>query len=82
MKESQFTNEDLLALEQSLKSRLLPVQPDQGFVGSLRSRLEDSPIYQQQRETAYFFLSIASGLLVGLVVFLIGKEIMHGIRQM
>lgn len=81
MKDRQFTNADLLALERSLKSRLNPVQPDQGFVGNLRSRLEDSPIYQQQRETAYLLLSVASGLLVGLVVFLIGRGIMHGLRQ-
>jgi hypothetical protein len=69
MKEHQSLNQDLLALEQALKSRLTPVKPDQNFVGSLRSRLEDSPIYQQKRETAYFLLSIASGLLVGSLIF-------------
>lgn len=81
MKENQILNQDLLALEQSLKARLSPVKPDQNFVGNLRSRLEDSPIYQQQRETAYFLLSIASGLLVGSLIFLIGKGIIYGLRQ-
>jgi len=81
MKDQQNLSQDLLALEQSLKTRLIPVQPDQHFVGNLRSRLEDSPIYQQQRETAYFLLSIASGLLVGSMIFLIGKGIIYGLRQ-
>ncbi len=81
MKDNQFTHSDLFALEQSLKSRLNPITPDQSFVGNLRSRLEESPIYQQQRETAYFLLSIASGLVVGLVIFLIGKGIMYDFRQ-
>jgi hypothetical protein len=81
MKEHQSLNQDLLALEQALKSRLTPVKPDQNFVGSLRSRLEDSPIYQQKRETAYFLLSIASGLLVGSLIFIIGKGIIYGLRQ-
>jgi len=81
MKEHQILNQDLLALEQSLKSRLRPVKPDQYFVGNLCSRLEDSPIYQQQRETAYFLLSIASGLLVGSLIFIIGKGIIYGLRQ-
>jgi hypothetical protein len=81
MKENQILNQDLLDLEQSLKARLSPVKPDQNFVGNLRSRLEDSPIYQQQRETAYFLLSIASGLLVGSLIFLIGKGIIYGLRQ-
>ena len=81
MKDNQILSQDLLALEQSLKSKLYPVKPDQSFVGNLCSRLEDSPIYRQQRETAYFLLSIASGLLVGLLIFLIGKTIIYGLRQ-
>lgn len=81
MKDNQVSQSDLLALEQSLKSRLNPITPDQNFVGNLRSRLEESPIYQQQRETAYFLLSVASGLVVGLIIFLIGKGIMYGFRQ-
>lgn len=81
MKEELILSQELLALEQSLKARLSPVKPDQGFVGNLRTRLEDSPVYQQQREMAYFLLSITSGLLVGLVIFLIGKSIIYGLRQ-
>lgn len=81
MKDILSNNEDLLALEQSLKAGLYPVSPDQKFVGNLRTRLEDSPIIQQQRETAYFLLSIAGGLLVGLMVFLIGRGFLRGLKQ-
>lgn len=81
MKDNQYTTSDLLALEQSLKSRLNPIKPDQSFVGNLHTRLEESPIYHQQRETAYFLLSVASGLVVGLGIFLIGKGVMYGFRH-
>jgi len=81
MKDKQLSQSDLLAFEESLRTRLNPITPDQDFVGGLRTRLEESPIYQQQCETAYFLLSIASGLVIGLVIFLIGKGIMFGFRQ-
>ena len=77
MKDIKSINDDLLALEQTLKAKLQPIRPDQGFVGHLRSRLEDSALYQQQRRTAFFLLSIASGLFVGVIVFLIGKIIIQ-----
>lgn len=81
MKDKQFSQSDLLAFEKSLKNRLQPITPDQDFVGGLHLRLEESPIYQQQRETAYFLFSIVSGLVIGLVIFLLGKGIMFGFRQ-
>lgn len=80
MKEIQTNNEELLALEQSLRSKFRPIKPDQKFVGDLRSRLEDMPVYQQQRRTAYFMLSAAGGLLVGLVIFLIGRGILQELK--
>lgn len=70
-------NEALLALEQSLRSQLNPVEPDQLFVGSLRQRLEDSPTYRQQRRLAVQMLTVAVGLVVGLAIFLIGRGFMH-----
>jgi len=73
---NQSTYNDLLALEQSLKSKFHPIKPDQQFVGNLRSRLESSPIYQQQRKAAYIFITTAGGLLLGLIIFLIGKGLL------
>lgn len=64
----------LRKLEQSLKSDLRPVLPDRSFVGQLRDRLVDSPVYKRQRRIAYKLLTIAIGLLVGLITFLIGKR--------
>lgn len=73
MSEDHSVNNDLLALERSLKTQLQPIKPNQQFVGNLRLRLEDPSAYRRPRQTAYSFLAIAGGLLFGLVVFLIGK---------
>ncbi len=72
MMEYTANNDQLLALERSLQSELSPVRPNQQFIGNLRQRLVDSPIFRQQRRLAISFLSIAIGLVAGLVIFLIG----------
>lgn len=74
----EITNQDLLALEQSLRAKLSPVVPDAGFIGNLQQRLEESPLMQQQRKLATSLLLTASGLLVGVVIFLIGRKYLHG----
>lgn len=66
-------NESLIALENALKHKLHPVQPNQHFVQKLRSSLEQSNILDRQKRTAATFLTIAGGLLIGLVIFLIGR---------
>lgn len=73
MTKRDSADEALLALEQSLRSQLNYVKPDQQFVGRLRQRLEDSPTYRQQRRLAVQMLTVAVGLVVGLVIFLIGR---------
>jgi hypothetical protein len=75
MSENTPVNEQLLALEKALKTRLSPVHPSQHFVGSLRQRLEDAPIDQQRKWLAMVLLALAGGLVVGLVTFLIGKSL-------
>lgn len=72
MMEYTANNDQLLALERSLQSELSPVRPNQQFIGNLRQRLVDLPIFRQQRRLAISFLSIAIGLVAGLVIFLIG----------
>jgi hypothetical protein len=67
----------LRELEHSLKKDLKPVLPDHGFVGRLRDRLVDSTGNQQQKQLAYKLLTIAGGLLVGLMTFLIGRRIIE-----
>lgn len=80
MKENQTFNADLLALEHALRSRLHPIKPNQEFIGSLHTRLESSHIYQEQRKTAMVLLSTAGGLLVGLVIFLIGRGMLQDLK--
>lgn len=81
MTQERLLNKKLLALEKSLKSKLHPVMPDRQFVGRLRKRLEDSPTYQERQRLAATLLSIAAGLVVGLVVFLIGKGFIKDTRE-
>jgi hypothetical protein len=81
MTQERSINDKLLALEESLKSKLHPVMPDRQFVGRLRKRLENSPTYQKQERLAATFLTVAAGLVVGLVIFLIGKGFINDARK-
>lgn len=67
----------LRQLEQSLKTDLRPVQPDRRFVGQLRDRLVESPVYRRQHQLALKLLTIAIGLIIGLLTFLLGKRILE-----
>jgi len=81
MPQGKLINEKLLALEKSLKLKLQPVMPDQQFVGRLREHLEDSQTFQKQRKLAATFLSVAAGLLVSLVIFLIGRGFFQDVKK-
>lgn len=81
MKDRRNSDERLLALEKSLKSQLYPVKPDREFVGVLHQRLQDSPIYLRRKEKAATLLTIAAGLSIGLVIFLIGKQIIQYLEE-
>ncbi|HCU57631.1 MAG TPA: hypothetical protein DF984_05310 [Anaerolineaceae bacterium] len=74
-------NDNLLELEQSLRTRLSPVRPDRDFVGNLQQRLEQSPIFQKKRHLAVTLLTVAGGLVIGTAVFLIGRELIEGTRK-
>ncbi len=74
MSDTALTNEELLALENSLKHQLNPVHPRKDFVGALKQRLVNFPTYKDRRRMAATMLSIALGLLTGLVIFLIGRQ--------
>ena len=73
MQRKHTQDSSLLALERTLKTELHPVEPNQRFVQTLRTRLEDSSILYRQRRIAATLLTIAGGLLVGTVIFLIGR---------
>jgi hypothetical protein len=77
MSETISKNDELLELEYSLKHKLNPVHPRKDFVGALRQRLVDFPTYKDKRRAAATLLSIALGLLTGLVIFLIGRQFIH-----
>lgn len=81
MKTSKANDLQLLDLERSLKSGLNPIQPDQQFVGNLRRRLEDMPVYHRKQRLAVSMLSIAAGLVVGLAIFLIGRSFVHSANE-
>ena len=72
MKELQFSNETLLELERSLKTKLNPVQPDLSFISTLRDKLLAQPDIRPHHRTALTLLTIAGGLFLGLAIYLIG----------
>ncbi len=71
-------NDNLLELEESLRTRLSPIRPDRDFVGNLQQRLEQSPILEKKRHLAVTLLTVAGGLVIGTAVFLIGRELIVG----
>ncbi len=81
MENDKVMESRLKTLEKSLKSQLFPVAPDQDFVGTLHRRLQESPTYQQRRLKAATFLMIAGGLVIGLTIFLVGKQFLRFTRQ-
>lgn len=73
MKKSSVSNEDLLNLERSLKRTLKPVDPDNKFIGSLRKALREEVNQDRSHRLAFSFLTIAAGLIAGLMIILIGQ---------
>ena len=77
MTDKMAAENQLYQIEKSLKAKLAPIEPNAQFIGSLRRRLEDSPVYQKKQRLAVSFLSIALGLTVGLAIFLVGRGLVH-----
>lgn len=77
MAEELAYEDQLSKIEQSLRTKLAPVAPNEQFIGRLRQRLEGSPIYQKQQRLAVSLLSIAFGLVVGLIIFLVGRGLVN-----
>ncbi len=81
MEKNKAMENRLKNLEQSLKSQLFPVSPDQNFVGVLQRRLQESPTNQQRRLKAATLLTIAGGLVIGLTIFFVGKQFLNFDQQ-
>lgn len=77
MSEPKTQTQELLNLERSLKTRLYPVKPDQEFVGDLQQRLTQSPVYDRQHRLAATLMTIAAGLMTGLVIFFLGRGFLN-----
>ena len=77
MAERLAADDQLRIIEQSLRTKLAPIVPNGQFIGSLRQRLEGSTIYERQHRLAVSMLSIALGLVVGLGIFLVGRNLVH-----
>ena len=64
-------------IEQTLRVKLAPIIPNDQFIGNLRKRLEGSTIFEKQHHLAVSMLSIAVALIVGLVIFLVGRGLVN-----
>ena len=77
MAERLAAENQLNRIEQSLRAKLAPIVTNDKFIGNLRERLEGSTIFEKQQRLAVSMLSIALGLVVGLVIFLVGRGLVH-----
>ncbi|MFN2303395.1 MAG: hypothetical protein ACK2TV_06650 [Anaerolineales bacterium] len=77
MSEKNVTNQELAILEESLRSSLHPIEPDQIFVKQLRNQLENSPEFGHNLRLAKQILTVAVGLLVGFAIFIIGRDMIE-----
>jgi len=81
MAERLVAEDQLHKIEQSLRTKLAPIVPNDQFIGSLRQRLEGSTIFEKQHRLAVSLLSIALGLVVGLAIFLIGRGLVQDTKK-
>ena len=77
MAERLAAEDQLNKIEQTLRTKLAPIAPNDQFIGTLGQRLEGSTIYEKQHRLAVSMLSIALGLVVGLVIFLVGRGLVR-----
>jgi len=71
---------DLKALENSLRANLHPIEPDQKFIRELAHDLADASIHYRQKRISQALLLITGGLVIGLLIFWIGRGFMEGER--
>lgn len=73
MDQQEFFEADFKALENTLKDRLHPIEPDQEFISELAKDLAEASLNRRQKRLGQGLLMIAGGLAAGLLIFWIGR---------
>lgn len=81
MDKQAFFEAELTALENSLRANLHPIAPDQKFIHELASDLADASIRRHQKRIGQALLLVAGGLVIGLLIFWIGRGILEGEKE-
>lgn len=78
MDQQVFSESDLTALENYLRANLHPIEPDQKFIHELARDLADTSIQYRQKRIGQALLLVAGGLVIGFLIFWIGRGFMEG----
>jgi len=78
MDQENFSKTDLAALENALRDRLHPIEPDQEFINDLAENLARASLNRRQKQIGQSILIILGGLLIGWLIFWIGREFIKG----
>ncbi len=68
---------DLKALEDKLKERLQPIEPNQEFISELGKDLAKACYNGPQRRLGEGLLLTAGGFMIGLLIFWIGRKFLE-----
>jgi hypothetical protein len=69
---------DIKALENTLMDRLHPIEPNQKFIGELAKDLAEASFNRRQRRLGQSLLISLGGLMIGWLIFWIGREFVKG----
>lgn len=78
MVQQDIFDEELKALEDALKAGLHPIEPDQRFIGELAKDLAEESIICRQRRLGHALLLVTGGLVIGFLVYWIGRGFIEG----
>ena len=78
MDQEVYSEADLTTLENSLRANLHPIEPDQKFIRELAKDLADASIQYRQKRIGQALLLVVGGLVIGFVIFWIGRSFMEG----
>jgi len=73
MDQQVLFDKDLSALENSLRANLHRLEPDQIFIHELAHDLADASIHVRQKRIGQALLLATGGLVIGFLIFFIGR---------
>lgn len=75
MHKTNISEKDNLKIESKFTQLVSQVKPNPDFVDQLKAKLVNSPYYYGRRERSVRWFFLLSGLLIGLLLFLLGRRV-------